>query len=369
MRLQHAALDELRRRVLVEIDDGNIPSAQIAFGLNGEIVVHETLGDASEGARYNMWSSTKAVVAAVMWQLLGDGLLDLNAPVRSWWPEFAANGKGAITVEHLLVHTAGIPTQNLDLTRAGDRALRVATMEAWELEWEPGSSFEYHGLSAYWVMRELVERTTGDDLRVVLRQRVLDPLGLDRLELGVRRERQRDIQPIVGGGEPATAAEIEDFLGIAVELEPPDDSLLRKIEEPAAREVGVPGGGGVSDAASVALFYQALLHNTDGLWDPSILKDATSNPRNKLRNATGLPAWRSIGLEIAGDGRGSRFRIGSGAVHPAVFGHGGACGQIAWADPTSGVSFAFYTNGVDRNAVREWRRSYDVNALAVRVVA
>ena len=342
-----------------------MPSAQFALARDGDVVVHETLGDAPTEARFNMFSSTKALVASVMWQLLAEGLLILEAPVVSVWPDFAAHGKHTITLEHLLVHSAGIPSQAIDLARVKDRSARVSAMETWALEWEPGTRYEYHGLSAYWVMEELVELVTGCPLQVALRWRVLDPLGLGRLELGVPRIRQQDIQPIVAAGVPATPAEVKEIVGVEMEL-PVDDTFLRSLEDPDVREAGVPGAGGVTDAASVALFYQALLHDTSGLWDPAILKDATTNPRNKLRNAMGVQAWRSIGLEFVGEGRGARFRVGNGEPHPSTFGHGGASGQIAWADPTTGVSFAFYTNGVDRNAAREWHRSRDINALAVR---
>ena len=123
------------------------------------------------------------------------------------------------------------------------------------------------------------------------------------------------------------------------------------------REVGVPGGGGVSDAADLCSYYQALLHDPDGLWDPTWLTDGTGNVRNTFRNPmTGEPANRTLGLVVAGDD-GLSFMRGMGrTVSPRAFGHNGAAGQIAWADPDSGLSFVYLTNGLDQDFLRESRR-------------
>ena len=367
MAIRTEALDELRQRLQVEIDGGHIPSCQFAFAQGGEVLVQETLGAAPADARFAMFSSTKPVVASVVWQLMAEGALDVSQPVSSLWPGFARHGKDAVTLEHVLLHTAGLPLAAFDDELVDDRAARVAEMEDWTLEWEPGTRFEYHALSAHWILAELIALATGTDHRVALRERVLDPLGLDRLELGVPRSRQGDIQPIFTAGERATPAEVREIFGFELDF-PFDDSLLVWLDRPEVREAGVPGGGGVSDAASAALFYQALLHDPLGLWDPAILTDVTTNVRNKLRSVLGLTAWRTLGLETAGDDELARFRLGSGATPPSAFGHGGAAGQITWADPTTGASFAFYTNGVDRNIAREWRRGHDINAIAARVI-
>jgi CubicO group peptidase (beta-lactamase class C family) len=269
----------------------------------------------------------------------------------------------------VLVHTAGFPNAPLDVETLGDRAARVRQMEEWTLETEPGSTFAYHGTSAPWVWAELIERATGKDYRVAIRERVLDPLGLDRLEVGVPAEHQHDVQPIVQTGEPPTLDAVEEFLGrklpeqIAALLSsgaaaPPGSNWLLALARPPLVEIGIPGGGGVSDAASLALFYQALLHNPDRLWEPGILRDATSQVRNNLPDLLGRPASRTLGLVIA---------TAEGAEGgPRTFGHPGAYGQLAWADPATGLSFAFLTNGADRNAVRQYRRDATLSALAAR---
>jgi CubicO group peptidase (beta-lactamase class C family) len=133
-------------------------------------------------------------------------------------------------------------------------------------------------------------------------------------------------------------------------------------------EVGIPGAGGVSDAASLAMFYQQLLHNEAGVWDSAVLADATGNVRNTMAGAQlGVLAMRTLGLEVQGDDPTAKFRSGSGVASPRTFGHGGAAGQIAWADPDSGLSFVYLTDGSDINAIRQARRTRELTAAAVAV--
>lgn len=357
-------LARLRQRVQQELDNGAIPSCQFAFARDGELLHQETIG-AGDDARYTIFSATKPMVASVIWQLVTEGHLAFEAPIATWWPEFASQGKDAVTLDHVLLHTCGFPNATLD--SEADRTTRALQMADWHLEWEPGSRFEYHALSAHWVLAELITRVTGQDHRAALRERVLDPLGLDRLELGVPVERQGDVQPLVKTGCFPTPEEIHAVLGVDtldLGVNPID---LFAFNDPAFRAAGVPGGGGVSDAGSVALFYQALLHDPKGLWDPHILSDVTSNARNDLPAPLAGSAMRSRGFELVGSGPGALFRPGSGATSARTFGHGGAAGQIAWADPESGLSFAFLTNGSDQHFIREFTRTAELSALAAQV--
>jgi CubicO group peptidase (beta-lactamase class C family) len=99
-----------------------------------------------------------------------------------------------------------------------------------------------------------------------------------------------------------------------------------------------------------------------------VLHDATRTVVNRHFFYPGVRAMRGLGVEISGDDEGRARRIGSGATSPAAFGHGGAFGQIAWADPASGLSFAFLTNAADRNMARAITRDRILNAAAVACV-
>ena len=140
---------------------------------------------------------------------------------------------------------------------------------------------------------------------------------------------------------------------------------LLAFNDPAIRRVGMPGGGGVMRAEDLARFYQAVLHNPGGMWKPEVLADAVGNVRNHLPDPlTGVPANRTLGLVQAGDDGKSHFRGMGRVVSPRAVGHNGAGGQIAWGDPTTGLSFGYVTNGLDQHAVREPRRTTALASLA-----
>jgi CubicO group peptidase (beta-lactamase class C family) len=236
----------------------------------------------------------------------------------------------------------------------------------WRLNWEPGTKFEYHPTSAHWVLAELITDVSGQDYRTFIEERILQPLGLSKLRLGVPREEQGDIAEIALVGEPTSADDLEKVLGIR-ELpvtEVTDDALLG-FNQPEVRAVGVPGGGGVSTAADLAMYYQALLHNTGKLWDAELLADVTSRVRNRLPDQLmGVEANRSLGLVIAGEDGKSNLRGMGRTVSPRAFGHNGAMGQIAWADPDTGLSFVYLSNGRDLDFLRENRRTTALASLA-----
>jgi CubicO group peptidase (beta-lactamase class C family) len=359
-------LDELRTRTRREIDSGLLPSCQFALAKDGQLAAFEAVGDAGLDTRYVIFSATKTFVASTAWRLIGDGSLDIERRVADYIPEFATNGKDVVTVEQVMLHTSGFPRAPLGPPAWSDRHRRLEAFAKWRLNWEPGTAHEYHPTSAHWVLAELIERISGRDYRDFIHERVTGALGLPRV-LGIPPADQDDIAELSLCGEPASPDELEAIFGVP-ELpvtEVTDDALL-SFNRPDVRAVGVPGGGGVAIAATVALFYQALLHNTEELWDPDVLADATSRVRNTFPDqlALGAPANRALGVVVAGDD-GNANRRGFGHTQsPRTFGHNGAGGQIAWADPETGLSFCYVTNGRDVNPIREGRRSIGISSRA-----
>jgi CubicO group peptidase (beta-lactamase class C family) len=123
-------------------------------------------------------------------------------------------------------------------------------------------------------------------------------------------------------------------------------------------------------AADLALFYQALLHNPEGLWDAAVLDDATTHVRCVLPdNLLQVPVNRTLGLVLAGDDGQHFMRYGSfgQASSPRAFGHAGVHGQVAWADPETGLSFAYCTNGIDTDVVKEAVRGLRLSDLAAGI--
>lgn len=359
-----AAVAALLERAQSEVDAGRLPSCQLAIARDGPLALWTTLGDAAPESRYVIFSCTKALVAGAVWILVGDGRLDVSRRVAELIPEFGTNGKDVITVEQVMLHTSGFPHAPFRALDWDDRERRLARFGSWRCNWEPGTRFEYHPTSAHWVLAELIERCAGIDYRVFVREQLTEPLGLTGLQLGVPDDEQRDINALVATGEPPAPEELEAVLGVTSlpNTEVTKDALL-SFNDARMRAVGVPGGGAVSTAADLALYYQALLHDPLGIWKPELLRDVTSNVRNLFPDYLGTPANRTLGLVVAGDDGKSHLRGMGHTVSPAAFGHDGAGGQIAFADPASGLSFCFLTNGLDQHQLREWRRT---SALASR---
>ena len=363
-----ALFDRARR----EVDQGVLPSCQLALAHEGEVVETATYGDAGPETRYVMWSCSKAITGAAVWQLMSEGKVEPTTTVTEYLPEFGTNGKDVITVEQLLLHTAGIPFAPLSAAKWSTSESRRAAFTRWKLNWEPGSRYEYHPLSAHWVLAEIVETVTGRDYREVIRTGILEPLGLRRLRLGVPVANQGDIAKgaLVGEVPPNQAYAAA---GLPVPAVPPEmtaavaAAFALELNKPEALEVGIPAGGAVSTAADLALFYQGLLHNPDKLWDRDVLADVTGTPRNFFPDtgAGGIPVNRTRGLVMAGDDGNGWLRVNFGkSVSAGTFGHDGAFGQIAWADPASGLSFAYLTNGLDQDGIRQGRRGLDLSTLA-----
>lgn len=359
-------IEALLTRAQREIDAGLLPSCQIAIARNGELELFEAFGDATTDTRYVVFSATKAFVASAVWLLLAEGAIDEKRRVADYIPEFATNGKEAITVEQVMLHTSGFPHAPLGPPKIRTREGRVEQFARWRLNWEPDSTYEYHPTSAHWVLAEIIDRVTGGDYLDLIETRITGPIGLPGRVIGVPVDDQDDVAELVNVGDEATPDELEAVLGVRelpmTEVTP--DALLT-FNTPEVRALGVPAAGGVMRAADLTLFYQALLRNPGEIWDPAVLADGTGTVRNHLPERwSGVPANRSLGLVIAGDDGRANLRGFGHTGSPRTFGHNGAGGQIAWADPESGISFAYVTNGMDQHVIRQGRRGIALSSLA-----
>lgn len=362
-------IDELMKRARREVDEGLLPSCQIALGFEGEIIAEDVFGDATLDSRYVIFSATKPFVASTVWTLIAEGAVDESEPVTAYFPEFAAEGKDGITVEQVMLHTSGFPHAPMGPPTWSNRAARKAKMATWRLNWEPGTRFEYHPTSAHWVLAEIIEAVTGNDFRDEVERRVTGPAGLPRI-VGIPIEGQENVEDLVLVGEPATPDELEAVFGVR-ELPGSEvnDQVVMAFTDPEVRAVGVPGGGGVARARDLAMFYQELLHNPHGIWPAEQLADWTGRVRNTLRDPMGVPANRALGVILAGDDGKSNLRGMGRGVSPQAFGHNGAGGQLAWADPATGLSLGYVTNGYDRHEIREPRRGTAIGTLAAQCLA
>jgi CubicO group peptidase (beta-lactamase class C family) len=347
-----------------QVDEGRTPACQFALALHGELIAVGSFGAATDSTRFSAMSSTKAVIAATMLALISERALSVEMPVVDVFPEFGTNGKHTITVEQLYIHTAGIPDAPMGPDHWHARDRRIQKMATWRLQWPPGSRCRYHATSAHWVLAEIIERLGGQDFRDHIHSRVTQPLGLAR-SVGIEEPDQHDIADIVlvHDEEPADDATFRD---------PPREitpDVLLLYNDPAVRAVGVPATGGICTAADLALLYQALLHDRLGLWDPRALADITTNIRcSRHDEALGAPANRTLGLMVAGADSTSAVRGFGGANSARAFGHAGLGGQIAWADPETGLSFCYLTAGIGTDLTGRLRRASTISDLAVACV-
>ncbi len=364
-----------------DIKEGILPACQLAIACKGKIAAMRTFGCAVQGGvekpatdetLFVTMSATKAITSSALWLLIQEGKISPDDTVVKYVPEYGTNGKETTTIEHLLIHTAGIPVAPGSFKDWGNRARRLERFAQWRPEHPPGEKFIYHIHANYWPIAEAIERITGKPLGEFVCERIARPLGLPDLRIGLPRQLQPRMADVTWVGEPAKEEEYRK-LGVT----PPranmgsiSEAVVLEMNDPAVRESDFPAGGLITTAGDIALFYQALLNDgcaSDGtrIWKSEMLREARRiRSGNLIDPARGMTANRALGIVIAG-GDGKANLRGFGRTNsPQAFGHPGFGGQVAWADPATGISFAYLTNGFDRNDLREGRRSVAVASLA-----
>jgi len=329
-------LEQLFRLIDSQIAEGRYPGAAIAVARNGKLAALRSFGQARmapptparDDHLWLLFSQTKVIVTATVWTLVDRGALRFSDRIADHIPEFEKNGKSEITLFQVLTHQGGFPRASVSETAWGDHELLRREVCDFSLDWTPGSQVQYHGVSAHWVAGALIEAVTGRDFRDVVRSELLDPVGLADIFVGVSEEAR---------GRCATLHALKDG-----EVAPTDR------ETPEFLAAGVPGGGGYATAEAMATFYQMLLAggqlNGVRVLSPRIIEFATRNHTgDRIDLAMGMPMHRGLGPHVRGFTPTIR---GLGTLaSPATFGHGGAGTSYSWADPESGVSFTYLTNG------------------------
>ncbi|MEH6410355.1 MAG: serine hydrolase domain-containing protein [Hyphomonas sp.] len=371
-RLEENGLDSekvelLLNRVQLEVDKGLLPGVQVALARYGKVAVLESYGTAKHDSLICIFSATKAIVSAATWLLIQDGKLAENEHVENIIPEFGSHGKDEVTVQQLLTHTAGFPHAPFGPLQWQSKTETLSRFAQWRLNWAPGSRVEYHPSSSMWVIAEIIERRSGLTYTDFIRTRMLDPLGLRDLFVGVPEAENHRVLPVEHCGSPMTPEDSRK-VGIASfpKTEVTEQALLA-FNRPDVRALGMPGAGGFTNAHDLALFYQALLHGGLGntkLWTENTLMDARKIRTGSLSESMfNKAANRGLGIIVSGD-ENRTFRGFGDANSPRAFGHNGAGCQLAWADPLTGISFAYLTPGHDRNIAHQWQRSMDIGHLA-----
>lgn len=305
-----------------------------------------------------LMSVTKGMVAVCAHLLSQRGVLDLDAPVARYWPEFAASGKGATTVADLLTHRAGLPSFASDAAGVGlpgllDRDGLITELAAMRPLWEPGSAFLYHALTYGHLAGEVIRRVAGVSVGAFFAAEVAGPLGLD-LWIGLPLEAERRFVPQFSVRPEPTQEQITGFL-VGLGLSPADPlslALRATAAELAAanealgtrqgRAAELPGAGGIGNARSLSRMYAALVGPVDGvrLLSPQTVDRARTSCNEHLAPPPPLDGGDSSGR--------SRFGLGFELPRPGLpmlgggsFGHAGAGGRLGMARPESGLAVGY----------------------------
>lgn len=304
------------------------------------------------------FSTTKGVASTALHVLADRGLIDYDAPVAEYWPEFARNGKERVTVTHVLTHSAGLHRIR-SLVDAAHRMLdwdhMTEALAAARPAYEPGTRHGYHALTYGWLVGEIVRRVAGAPIGDVVRSELAEPLGLDGLTIGLPEDQRHRVAPLGPMGlprptwKPARRVEkqIGKQLGKVVSALPVPVNTRRLANALAPRGVedvlwGVgamdaemPAANGFFTARSLARLYAVLAGRgeLDGvrLLQPSTLERVSRVYSSGPDLVLVMPMdWR-LGYHRVFTTRGT---IGT------AFGHFGFGGSGAWCDPTRNLAVA-----------------------------
>jgi len=347
-------VSDVQERVQEAIDrsvsSGAERGIQVAAYRGGEPLVEAVAGVADpETGRlvtpdtpFYCFSVVKAAASTVAHVLAERGLFDYDTPVVELWPEFGAHGKQAVTVRHVLNHSAGVPGIPLDTTPEdlcdwGRMCAAIADEELW---WEPGTRVGYHAYTFGYIIGEVARRATGRPISELLLEEVAAPLGVaDELYFGMPESEHHRL------------ARLEDAPGAAEMMSgmPPDMPMTRAAPMslyPTAQlgnrtdilRADIPAGGKTS-ARAVARVYAALLDVVDGvrLIPPDRLAEATALSTSGVDEVFGMPTSWGLGYAIGLPGS-------SAQDTPTAFGVGGVGGSFAYGDTATGLAFALTKN-------------------------
>jgi CubicO group peptidase (beta-lactamase class C family) len=320
---------------------------QVAAYHRGELVVDAWTGvaDLSTGRPVDgdtvfvTFSTSKGVTATIAHLLAERGQLDYDAPIADAWPAFARHGKGRITARHALTHSAGLAHLPVDLRPEDviDWDRMCSILEDSTPAWEPGTKTGYHALTFGWLVGELVHRIDGRPIERILAEDVCEPLGIDSLWFGMPRSASPRLARLIWEpGPPASpSSPADDYAALAV---PPGLAPLGELaNHPEFARAVVPAASGVANARSLARLYASLVGDgVDGrrLLSPETVAIATTLQTDAPDVVVGAAWPKAMGYFL-----GFEPAVQT-CICPSGFGHTGAGGFTAYADPAHDLAFA-----------------------------
>jgi len=324
--MSRARLDRAARLLEAEVTAKRVGASAIVVGRNGRMVMSAGFGPAvSADSIFLLASITKPVTACALMLLVERGMAALEDPVSFYLPEFRGGQRDKVRVLDLLSHTSGLPDmlpENTELRRQhaplSEFVRRTFTTP---LLYEPGTNFRYQSMGVL-LAGEIVERLTRKRLRDFEKEEIFTPLGMDRSSLGMGTHRIADT---VWCGEPRNgdSADAKSF----------------GANSPYWRDMGHPWGGMHSSASDLAILLQTFLDGGISA-EKRVFSRVTVQRMTEDQNTRLGKPW-GIGWAL---GRSTAWNCFGDLISPKTFGHAGATGTVAWADPETGVLCVILTN-------------------------
>ena len=347
--LVHDKYAGVRTAFEANLDSGADVGASFCATVEGETVVDLWGGFADEARTHpwqrdtivNVYSTTKTMTALTALLLADRGELDFDAPVARYWPQFAAGGKEAVKVSHLMSHSAGLSGWKEPLVKEDlyDWDKVTALLAAQAPFWEPGTAPGYHALTQGYLVGEVVRRITGKSLGTVFREEIAEPLGAD-FHIGLPASEDARVAELIAPppAEAGLGAGPRSELQANMSDNPPLE--VSETRTRAWRGAEIPAAGGTGNARSVAE-VQSLLANGGVAKGKRILSEAGCRKALELQIEgpdliLGIPARFGMGFGLAG-----------GAVplpNPNTIYWGGYGGSLVIIDMDARTTFAYAMN-------------------------
>ena len=337
------------------------PAMQVCIRRNGAVILDRAIGHArggSPGANgdgervacttatpFCIYSTSKAITAFVVHKQIERGLIALDDPVAKFIPGYEAHGKEEITIGHVLAHRAGVPNlppEALDVEFIDDREFLVDALRDAKPVARAGKYLAYHAVSGGFILAEVVEAATGKDIRTVLAEEFLDPLGFRWTSYGVAAEDLDQVAVDCVSGPP-TAPPLSNLLARA--LGTPLSDLVRTTTDPRFLQGIVPAANVVTNARELSRFFE-LMRRGGELDGVRVIEADTIRAALEERShlefdlSLGFPSRFSYGLML-----GAQLISLFGRDTQHAFGHLGFTNMLAWADPERAISVAVLNNG------------------------
>jgi len=339
------------------LDDGGDLGASVAVMVGGDPVVDIWGGFTDEDKTtpwerdtiVNVWSTTKTMTFLCALMLADRGQLDFYAPVADYWPEFAAAGKQAVEVRHLMSHTAGLPgwTEHLETEELADWEKCTSLLAAQEPWWEPGTASGYHAVTQGYLIGEVVRRITGVSIGTWFADEVAGPLGAD-FHIGLPASEDARVSPVI----PPPPVDPE-AMGLS-------DIAMRTLANPVLdatwsyndwwRRAEIPAANGQGNARSVAT-VQSIIAGGGEARGTRLLSEKTCDLIfEEQANGTDLV----LGIPM-------RFGMGYGLnsetmpLGPRTCFWGGYGGSLIIMDQEAGITVAYMMNRMESGLVGDAR--------------